>query len=122
MDFDYKKATPLEVIDYVEDFLLKQGEPSFLAFEGCLYRHPKGLKCAAGCLIPDNLYDSSMEGKSTRRLPFDFRPHTKLISDLQTIHDRGAGDYGVSAAPKPRSQSFNDFILQEIGKLREEYA
>lgn len=27
----------------------------------CFYRSPKGLKCAIGCLVPDELYDAIME-------------------------------------------------------------
>ncbi len=27
----------------------------------CLYRHPDGLKCAVGCVMPDNMYDADMD-------------------------------------------------------------
>lgn len=36
---------------------------SVTAVGGCMYRHD-GMKCAAGHIIPDNLYDSEMEGIS----------------------------------------------------------
>lgn len=35
----------------------------------CLYRGPAGLKCAVGCLIPDELYDEDFEHTSAVRRP-----------------------------------------------------
>jgi len=60
--------------------------------ENCLYRSKNGLKCAAGCLIPDEQYDTikDKEGKSWRRLVFlklVSSSHSDLISSLQKIHD-----------------------------------
>lgn len=35
----------------------------FNALSACQYRGPNGMKCAAGHLIPDEMYDEGMEGK-----------------------------------------------------------
>lgn len=63
-------------------------------YNSCLYRHPDGLKCAAGCLIPDKYYDESMEGINFScvcwqyvLLPKYLKMNKELISDLQVIHD-----------------------------------
>lgn len=59
----------------------------------CRYRGENGYKCAAGHLIPDHLYDESMEGK---RIGYDFlltqiikdEGHDIfLVQDLQFVHD-----------------------------------
>jgi hypothetical protein len=50
-----------EIYDNVKSHLLAQGCRA--SKDGiCRYRTPEGLKCAAGCLIPDSLYRESMEG------------------------------------------------------------
>lgn|SRR5574338_387511 len=54
-----------ETFDYVAEFLLKQGGPCYkYDDEGdrrCLYRNSNGMKCAAGCLIPDDKYIPEMD-------------------------------------------------------------
>ncbi len=55
-----------ETYDKVVAHLRKQGiramkqEPN--GFSACVYRNNEGLKCAAGCLIPDEKYSPYMEG------------------------------------------------------------
>jgi hypothetical protein len=86
----------------------------------CLYRGSGRLKCAAGVLIPNELYDDNMEGQSIgqvlahypalqERLGLD-EQQVNLLSDLQQIHDDeepadwrehlrvAALDHGLSAA------------------------
>ena len=58
----------------------------------CLYRGPGGLKCAAGCLIPDDKYSESMEALAVDGLPFFNELCTTisqmmLLKKLQRIHD-----------------------------------
>lgn len=66
----------------------------------CQYRGDCGTKCAVGWLIPDDLYNPHMEGKSVLRLFVD-HPElqeeptlkewtTHLLCDLQEIHDSAA--------------------------------
>lgn len=82
------------VFDTVAEHLLKQGKQSFYIdnnfVEVCAYRGHGGLKCAAGCLIPDEQYDSSIESIGWCKLVYDrVVSHNclDLISDLQHIHD-----------------------------------
>lgn len=66
----------------------------------CQYRGEDGTKCAVGWLIPDDLYDPHMEGKTVLRLFVDYPELRKeplfkewtsdLLCDLQHIHDGAA--------------------------------
>lgn len=69
----------------------------------CLYRGPKGLRCAVGCLIPDNLYRPTMEGynvsdlaKFHPELPH-LRRHTNILTKMQYIHDSQKPDQWPAA-------------------------
>jgi hypothetical protein len=82
---------PQVVFDKVAEHLLTQKERSEYPVNcACLYRGPKGLKCAAGCLIPDSDYNEEMEGKSWSTLVSSgIIPDTNnyLIGRLQRVHD-----------------------------------
>ncbi len=89
--------TKQEIFDKVATHLLTQLEKSIEDGARCMYRSPDGLKCAIGCLIPDNQYDCDMEGKSVYEpaisavlskagYPVD-RAIIYLYHDLQRIHD-----------------------------------
>lgn len=57
--------TKREIFDKVKTHLLTQKEKAVNKYvEGapCMYRTPEGLSCAVGCLIPEDLYDKSIEG------------------------------------------------------------
>lgn len=60
----------------------------------CRYRLEAGetvLKCAAGCLIPDDLYNEKFEGKTWVTLcedGFVSNEHSSLIDALQKVHDQ----------------------------------
>lgn len=80
-----------EIFDKVVTHLRKQGGKA-RDYEGvCMYRTKTGLKCAAGCLIPDEEYDPRMEGKTSNRVQFfqnTFNYEERgLIERLQNIHD-----------------------------------
>jgi hypothetical protein len=52
-----------ETFDRVKAHLLKQDRKSFGDNpDVCAYRGSGGLRCAVGCLIPDDRYDPRMEG------------------------------------------------------------
>ena len=57
----------------------------------CAYRGRKGRKCAAGHLIPDELYDEEMEGKIWSDVcimsPVLDRLPEHIVAGLQQIHD-----------------------------------
>lgn len=87
---------PQEIYDTVKKHLLTQMAKSVHPVEGyCMYRNPNGLKCAVGCLIPDELYDLEMDtaGKGLSvilqnfSLPLWMRENIGLLLDLQRLHD-----------------------------------
>lgn len=52
-----------EVFEKASRHLLAQGVKSETE-DGCLYRGPRELMCALGCLIPEGLYDKQIENSS----------------------------------------------------------
>lgn len=90
--------TAQEIFDKVVTHLRTQGEQaSILKSDGgysCRYRTEDGLKCAVGCLIPDDDYSPSMEGtyassvisRNRDKLSY-LSPHLALLDDLQAVHD-----------------------------------
>lgn len=51
-----------EVFNKVVRHLLTQKQKARVGTT-CMYKTPEGLKCAVGCLIPDELYSQDIEGK-----------------------------------------------------------
>ena len=95
------KKTKQETFDYIVSNLIQQGAPSStrcsLGMINCLYRHPAGLRCAAGWCITDERYDKSMEGRSVddvfvlsavKDAGWDF----DVVCSMQALHDNNAGD------------------------------
>lgn len=98
------KASAQDVFDTISTHLLKQGKKaSYKNTHGtdiCCYRQKVGdeiLRCAAGCLIPDSLYNPEVEGWSWSTYK-DSKPsdicellkiphHKELIRRLQVVHD-----------------------------------
>lgn len=81
--------TAQEVFDTVAKHLLAQGARASADNGECLYRGPNGTKCAVGCLLADEEYNSDMEGNSVWgiELPERLKVHAGLLSDLQALHD-----------------------------------
>lgn len=90
------------LLDTVEDFLIKQGEP---AQDGgcCFYKTPEGLKCGVGCLIPEELYSEDYEYRSVNTedlspvvsyiaSAYELPENTtlKVLYDIQKFHDKAA--------------------------------
>lgn len=93
--------TAQEIFNTVATHLLTQMQKSLLDGR-CVYRHPDGLKCAVGCLITDEEYQSTMEGNSITTLIYHdpmmenfkiypsllrFVDQVSLLRALQRIHD-----------------------------------
>jgi len=85
-----------EVFNRVVVHLLKQGKQAILPDSTapvlmCAYRGKDGLKCAVGCLIPDEEYMPSFEGCSLERVRSLSRTlqsmNGKLLKHLQYVHD-----------------------------------
>lgn len=92
-----KDATEQEVFDQAVNHLLTQNEKSMsdVIEYSCAYRGLNGLKCAAGCFISDEEYNSSFELNTwsqlvgTGRVP---KNHCDLIGRIQDIHDTFSAD------------------------------
>ena len=112
------KMTVRDVFDAVKKHLLTQNRrASFFSdnIERCRYRveteEGEVLKCAIGCLIPDDLYDKDFETNSI----YDLRNEgiipqhlIRILAELQIIHDvRSPADWRKSLTEL--SQNYNTY-------------
>lgn len=90
--------TNQEIFDKVATHLLTQKAKSMAIISddySCAYRGDDGLKCAVGCLIPDDKYDPTMEGHVAKTVlalfPRAINVHAYLSADLldelRKVHD-----------------------------------
>lgn len=88
--------TAQEIFDQVVRHLLTQRHRATANgdLEGlCCYRTFGGMRCAVGCLIPDDVYSPTMEQKSIGMLWRGWpelawmQEHDELLSELQCLHD-----------------------------------
>lgn len=89
--------TRQQMFSKVAKHLLKQNKVCKKRVGDCLYRGPKGMKCAIGALIPNKLYQKEFEDIGdletiidhipTIHKLFGGRKHLKFLQDLQEIHD-----------------------------------
>lgn len=93
--------TKKEIFEKVRTHLLAQNEKSYMkdvAYSKCRYRTDDGLKCAIGCLIPNEKYDFKFETTSFIELflnqlkfllPEDLEEPdgVMFLRNLQVIHD-----------------------------------
>lgn len=92
-----------DIFDKVLNGIRKQGKLSTVkGLSGkvmCRYRTADGLKCAAGHLIPDDVYEASMEGARIsayiprlveKGVEAFFGSNRYLVYELQRIHDSAA--------------------------------
>lgn len=94
------QQTTQEIFDIVAAHLLQQKARCVDRNGNCMYRGPKGLKCAAGCLIPDEEYTERFENRAVSapdtQVGIWFRNRytenqIMLITDLQRLHDNFSG-------------------------------
>lgn len=94
--------TRQEMFNHVATKILEQGGPAW-SVQGCVYRTADGKKCAAGWLIPDELYKTDMEGLRfhsyawremglSQGLPEYLTSEDIFIRILQTAHDGATDD------------------------------
>lgn len=81
-----------QIYDTVRSHLLLQMKQSIDAAGIYMYRGDNGMKCAIGCLIPDQIYVADMEGDIDQMLTLwpDHPFHdgdVAFMEDLQYIHD-----------------------------------
>jgi len=89
--------TNLELIEFVEAHLIKQGAKSLMpgSTTECAYRGENGNMCAAGCLIKDEFYSEELEGDNANNRTVKFaliasgvmHNQIDLVQQLQVIHD-----------------------------------
>jgi len=89
----------------VMDHLIVQNRQSYdTEREICVYKHKDGLKCAIGCLIPDEEYSPKLEGMSlfaedflslcpTVAKLYNKPECDELLLDLQHLHDNAVGEF-----------------------------
>jgi len=93
----FNLPAPQFLFNYIANHLLTQNKVSANSEGRCRYRQGD-LKCAAGAIISDDVYDPKMEGKRARspRLHEAFisslgrdisGEEMNIISDLQIMHD-----------------------------------
>lgn len=88
--------TPQEIFNTVATHLFTQGERAmyYWGVIRCAYRNDSGQKCAVGCLIPDEVYNTAMEDmgvvnlvKTFGALPTFIASNLCLLEMLQNVHD-----------------------------------
>lgn len=96
-----------EIFNRVKAHLLTQNAKARIpdggwGYGACRYRGTNGLKCAIGCLIPDEAYTADLEGSvlfrvlstipgiptSAGRNDPTYVRYEILLAELQSIHDR----------------------------------
>ena len=97
-----------QIFDNVAKHLLTQNRKSVTEDGMCYYQHPTdNLRCAIGCLIPNDFYKPWMETKNVRQLltiypdlrqifgvdTLDFERDAFFLSGLQQIHDKSKPKY-----------------------------
>lgn len=89
--------TDQEIVDRTYKHLIEQGSKCVNIGGACVYRGPEGKMCAIGALIPDELYQGSMDvygntiDEVIRHYPAVedlFRANSpELLKRIQEIHD-----------------------------------
>lgn len=139
--------TPQQIFDTVSVGLLTQNRKSVRSRNYCLYRGPKGAKCAAGLLIPDDLYDKVIENtqigmllRSECSVSFGVSEKTdrlneigkaicdrlqltpagiSLIAALQSVHDNNPVDiWPVRLAAVAKNHKLNTKAMRAYLKAR----
>jgi len=111
-------ASPQQVFNQVAAHLMKQMQPALRpGNQPCAYRGREGRVCAVGCLIADDEYDSSMEGKSCDVLWVDGHPidetHLALLGGLQSLHDyTPVKDWSEDLKARAKVYEFNDYAAR----------
>ncbi len=95
------------------------GKSQYVETPQCVYRAPDGKKCAAGVLIPDELYDATFEGNRAAavlgRLADKSPEMSRLaeeisfVGQLQLIHD----DCEVEEWPRALKKFADGFWLSD---------
>lgn len=99
---------PQEIFETVKNHLLTQGKKAKAAstFNTCKYRTQDGLKCAVGCLIPDDKYMPEFDGSASIGI---------YTTDLNTFVEI---NNGTKQCSNPEiAKSFISAIEDTVGEL-----
>jgi hypothetical protein len=98
-------TTDFEVYEYIKNHLLLQHAKSEIKThyangveveQGCAYRSDDDKKCAVGCIIADEFYTHSLEGKAchqqdvlnaVQKSVLNWAVNPILLQEMQIIHD-----------------------------------
>lgn len=117
-------GTKQEVFDTVCDHMLAQNKRAQDEGGGrCWYRQGD-LKCAVGCLIPDDQYSSDLEAGGVQTLAMDDvlrfgivdlneDETVHFLSRLQQIHDRVSVEYWTTALAEFATLNNLDCVMGE---------
>jgi hypothetical protein len=118
--------TDQEIFDTVAKHLLTQKAKALSENGTCAYRGENGTKCAVGCLISDEDYFPSIEGKVVTGLFRDFgekpainqlKSNEILLIKLQSIHDKWpVSEWPNCLAALARRNVLSPFVLSEFSK------
>jgi hypothetical protein len=118
-----------EIFDTVATHLLKQGRRTTNPDipEMCVYRGANGTKCAVGVLIPDEVYDPMMEGRTVVgllshpefKIPRWMWNNETLLIELQNVHDvehnwKGSAIMKGALSKVAKESSLTSEVLEEL--------
>jgi hypothetical protein len=114
-ELGYDPKDMQSVFDFIVRHLFKQSKRAIGRF-GCAYRVPDtDLKCAIGCLIPDDLYVKDIEGGVMR---VSYVPHrTKSDDSLVKIFQ----EIGFSVGSGVMKKSVMVRFLCDMQKIHDDY-
>lgn len=119
--------TPVQISEKIRDHLIAQNARA-LDGHRCRYRGANSTKCAVGCLIDDEHFDSdAMEGngvgnKAVRHalimsgIHYEFSdPVHELLARWQAYHDNAFGDWLLSPDTNQSPQSTHERLMENFG-------
>lgn len=114
------RLTNQEAYEQIRSFFSKpDAKYGHAGIDGCVYRGPNNVRCAVGCIIPDELYDESFEilggvlhlsGEKAEALLAYLPEDLGFLVEVQSLHDNLAWD----KAPM-------DIFIEKLDKLAAKY-
>lgn len=110
-----------EIFNLVIEGIFKQGGPSYTicgnGYRKCKYRGEDGRKCVVGIILPDEIYEPSMEGRYILHHEW-FSKNLETIHfllELQKLHDHVVDDINDRAFDYEISkQKFDELFLEKF--------
>lgn len=91
MHSEEERVAMQRALDKAWDWFVVQEKPKSQRGHSCMYRGPKGCRCAVGLLIPDNEYNPGLEGATAvemkQHCPSLEQYPDGFLMDLQGAHD-----------------------------------